>query len=109
MDYQTIKYEKVDHVATITLNRPERRNASNSVMNDELKAAWKDFRDDDALVSIITGAGDKAFCAGWDLEDAAANNFEFTDYESTARISTIVKAIAAVPSGPTSSSRLSPP
>ena len=77
MYYQTIKYEKVDHIATITLNRPERRNARNSVMNDELKAAWKDFRDDDALVSIITGAGDKAFCAGWDLEDAAANNFEW--------------------------------
>ncbi len=82
MDYQTIRYEKVDHIATITLNRPERHNAINGVMNDELKIAWKDFRDDDdALVAIITGAGEKAFCAGWDLEDAAADNFEFTDYE----------------------------
>ncbi len=81
MDYQTIKYEKVDHIATNTLNRPERHNADNSVINDELNVAWKDFRDDDVLVAIITGAGDKAFRAGFDLEDAAADNFEFTDYE----------------------------
>ncbi|MDP6691214.1 MAG: enoyl-CoA hydratase/isomerase family protein [Alphaproteobacteria bacterium] len=82
MAYQTIKYDKDAHIVTITLNRPERRNAINSVMNDELKTAWKDFRDDDdALVAIITGAGDKAFCAGWDLEDAAADNFKFDDYE----------------------------
>ncbi|HJM49565.1 MAG TPA: enoyl-CoA hydratase/isomerase family protein [Alphaproteobacteria bacterium] len=82
MSYETIKYEMTDHIVTITLNRPERRNAISNTMNLELQEAWKRFRDDkDALVAIITGAGDKAFCAGWDLEDAASDNFKFEDYE----------------------------
>lgn len=73
MNYETILYETVDHVVTITLNRPDRHNCINRAMNGELQHAFKRFRDDeDALVGIITGAGDKAFCAGWDLEDAAA-------------------------------------
>ncbi|MDP6345623.1 MAG: enoyl-CoA hydratase/isomerase family protein [Alphaproteobacteria bacterium] len=82
MSYQTIAYEKQDHIVTLTLNRPDKRNAINGTMNEELQQAWKDFRDDkDALVAIITGAGERAFCAGWDLADAAASNFKFEDYE----------------------------
>lgn len=73
MEYKTIQYEKEDHVVTITLNRPEVHNCINAAMSDELQVAWKAFRDDnDALVAIITGAGDKAFSAGWDLKEAAA-------------------------------------
>ena len=73
MQYKYILYELEDHVMTITINRPEVRNCINFETNLELQHAWKKFRDDkDAFVAIFTGAGDKAFSAGWDLNDAAA-------------------------------------
>ena len=73
MSYQNILYEKEDHVVIITLNRPEAHNALNQATAKELQTAWKAFRDDkDAFVAVITGAGEKAFSAGWDLKDAAA-------------------------------------
>jgi enoyl-CoA hydratase/carnithine racemase len=60
----TVRYEVVDHVATITYNRPERLNAINGEMRADLNATWERFRDDnDAWVAIVTGAG-RAFCAG---------------------------------------------
>jgi enoyl-CoA hydratase len=71
MDYGTITYELDEHVAVLTYDRPEQRNAVSREMNSELHDAWQRFRDDDdAFVLVLTGAGD-AFCAGWDLEDAA--------------------------------------
>ncbi|WP_312470235.1 enoyl-CoA hydratase-related protein [Neobacillus sp.] len=73
MNYQNIKYEKENHIVTITINRPEVHNCINNETNLELHHAFKKFRDDDdAFVAIYTGAGDKAFSAGWDLNDAAA-------------------------------------
>jgi enoyl-CoA hydratase len=72
MDYQTLIYEHSDRVVTLTYNRPEQHNAINQAMNEELHHAWQRFRDDDeAFVLVITGAGEAAFCAGWDLQDAA--------------------------------------
>ena len=73
MEYRNLLYEKDDHVVTITLNRPEVHNCLDRQTAAELHTAWKAFRDDDdAFVAILTGAGDKAFSAGWDLNDAAA-------------------------------------
>lgn len=73
MAYKNILYEMKDHVVTITLNRPEVHNCLNRETAKELHTAWKTFRDDkDAFVAIITGAGEKAFSAGWDLNDATA-------------------------------------
>lgn len=61
-------FEKHDGVATITLNRPERRNAFSPESIIRLAEAWIEYRDDDSLrVAVLTGAGDKAFCAGGDL------------------------------------------
>ena len=61
-------YEKKDGVATLTMNRPEKQNAMNPQMQVEMARAWIDFRDDpDARVAILTGAGERAFCAGADL------------------------------------------
>ena len=55
-------------VATLTINRPERRNALSWDVISGLRAAVRDLRDrDDARVVVITGAGDRAFCAGADL------------------------------------------
>ncbi len=67
-----ILYEKIDQVAVITLNRPERLNAISVALRAQLSAALKDFDSDLNLrVAIITGSGDKAFCAGMDLKEAA--------------------------------------
>ncbi len=69
--YEHLKYETDGHVTVLTYDRPEQRNAVNRKMNDELHEAWRRFRDEeDAFVLVITGTGD-AFCAGWDLQDAA--------------------------------------
>ncbi|HEY7483991.1 MAG TPA: enoyl-CoA hydratase-related protein [Streptosporangiaceae bacterium] len=65
---EAVTYEVADHVARITLNRPETRNALNEQMTDELLAAFDHAKaDDDVRVIVLTGAGDKAFCAGADL------------------------------------------
>ena len=57
----------------ITIDRPERMNAIGPVTRRELVDAWTRFRDDDdALVGVLTGAGDDAFCAGGDLKAAFA-------------------------------------
>ena len=65
-----VLYAVADHVATVTLNRPERLNAATFDMGEQLMAAFADAeRDDDVRVIVITGAG-KAFCAGDDVEAA---------------------------------------
>jgi enoyl-CoA hydratase/carnithine racemase len=70
---EAIKYEKKNHLAIITLNRPDAMNAMNYTMRKELGEAYVDFRDDiDSWVLIITGAGEKSFSAGMDLKEMAA-------------------------------------
>lgn len=59
-----------DGIAVITLNRPEARNALGKDIREGLFAAWARFEQDDALrVAILTGSGDRAFCAGADLKE----------------------------------------
>jgi len=73
MSYETLRYEQAGHVVTLTYNRPHQHNAINRAMNLELHHAWQRFRDDEeAFVLVITGEGESAFCAGWDLQDAAS-------------------------------------
>ena len=63
-----------DGVAIVTINRPERRNALDVEHFQLLKETWERVRDDKAVrVAIVTGAGDKAFCAGGDLKAAVAH------------------------------------
>ncbi len=63
-----LTFEKRDHIAVITLNRPEVLNAINPEMMVRLAEAWIEYDQDDELrVAIVTGAGEKAFCAGADL------------------------------------------
>jgi enoyl-CoA hydratase len=69
---EDILYENRGRVIVITINRPESRNAINSGVREGLAAAWERFaKDKDARVAILTGAGDKAFCAGADLKEMA--------------------------------------
>jgi enoyl-CoA hydratase/carnithine racemase len=66
-------YEVRDGVATVTLNRPDRRNALNGELLSALVEAVKRARDDDQVRCVVlTGAGDKVFCAGADLGGFAA-------------------------------------
>lgn len=62
--------ERVDRILSITINRPEARNAIDRAVNAGLWDAWRMFEaDPDLDVAILTGAGDNAFCAGADLAD----------------------------------------
>jgi enoyl-CoA hydratase/carnithine racemase len=66
----TVRTDLCDGVLTVTLDRPEARNALNSEMRERLLAVWNEFRDtENARVAILTGAGDKSFCAGADLKE----------------------------------------
>jgi len=65
----TLLYEKRGGIAYVTFNRPERHNAWDAETMCRLADAWKDFDQDDSLrVAVVTGAGDKAFSVGADLE-----------------------------------------
>ena len=69
MDFQTLLYNIDDGILTITLNRPDRMNAFNGEIRRELIEAFDAADADDTVRAIIvTGAGDRAFCAGADLE-----------------------------------------
>src|SRR3546814_16867592 len=69
MDCEAIELELGDdHVATITLNRPEAHNAWNDQMARETSWAWETIRDDDDVHAVVMRAnGDKAFCTGADV------------------------------------------
>lgn len=67
-NYKTVQLGQADHIATITLNRPEKRNAISFELLDDLMRALDEVEHSSALVVIITGAG-KAFCAGLDLDE----------------------------------------
>ncbi len=68
MPYTTVIYTKEDHIARLTLNRPEAGNAINLQMAQELEAVCCQInQDNDIYVVIITGAGNKAFCSGGEL------------------------------------------
>jgi len=65
-----VLFEKAGHVATVTIDRPDALNAIDRQTNAELIDVWARVRDDDDVwIAILTGAGDRAFCAGADLKD----------------------------------------
>lgn len=71
MSYKTIQLAYDGKVATLTLNRPEKRNAISFELIDDLLRALDEIAKSDAIVLIVTGAG-KAFCSGMDLENLKA-------------------------------------
>jgi enoyl-CoA hydratase len=72
MAYENLKYEKREGIAYITFNRPEKLNALNRKTMEELNAILDDARADDSVrVLILTGAGEKAFIAGADINELA--------------------------------------
>jgi enoyl-CoA hydratase len=74
VDYEAISLERAGHVATIRLNRPERYNAINYQMAAELINCLDQLdSDEDVRVIVLTGVGEKAFCAGADMAEAIAD------------------------------------
>jgi methylglutaconyl-CoA hydratase len=71
MSYKTLQLAYDAGVATITLNRPDKRNAISFELIDDLLGALKEVETSDAIVLIVTGAG-KAFCSGMDLDNLKA-------------------------------------
>lgn len=68
--YQTLIYEKKENIGVLTINRPQRMNAISNELTSELKKFLDEIENDDELrVLVITGAGDKAFVAGADINE----------------------------------------
>ena len=80
-DFETLLFEERDGVAWVTLNRPDRLNAFNSLMQRELHSLWRGLRrHDDVRCIVLTGAGEKAFCTGIDrMEQMGDEADETTD------------------------------
>ncbi len=67
-----VHYEKAERIATITLDNPRALNAFDHEMCLELERIWSDVEaDPDVACAILTGAGEKAFCTGWDVTSLA--------------------------------------
>src|SRR5271163_4596202 len=71
MDYKTLHLAHDDNIVTITLNRPDKRNAISYELIEDLLAALDEVSNSSAQVLILTGAG-KAFCSGMDLDNLKA-------------------------------------
>lgn len=95
--YNTLLLEISDHVATLTLNRPDSYNAINDEISYELQDAWKQLkRNDEVRVVVLTGAG-KAFCSGQDLKaikDSKDRNLAESLHK---RYNPIIKAMRGLP------------
>lgn len=69
----SIRTERRDHVLVVTIDRPEARNALSLRMGRDLVDAWREYAADPELrVAVLTGSGDRAFCAGADLKEVGA-------------------------------------
>ena len=73
MQFETILFEQGDdHVATLTLNRPDAMNSFNERMTEEVATVWQTVRDTDAIHAVVLrAAGDRAFCTGIDIKKGA--------------------------------------
>lgn len=77
MSLSTIEYEKKDAVAYVTLNRPDKLNAMNQQMHDDLAWAWADIRDDPAVKAAILSGNGRCFSAGADLSGGAPETYRY--------------------------------
>lgn len=93
-DYEQILYGQTDRIIRITLNRPDKRNALTDVMLRELDDAFARADDDkDARCIVLSGAGDKAFCAGADLGGMSGGDHFLEVHESRGRFPQLFRRI----------------
>jgi enoyl-CoA hydratase/carnithine racemase len=77
----SIDFAREDRVAVITINRPERSNALDAEHYAALSEAWQQVRDDDAIhAAVVTGAGNKSFCAGADIKSFVGRDVPLSDH-----------------------------
>ena len=82
MPYETLLFEKSGHKAVITLNRPQALNSFNRAMMRELLDVWTDVKNDnDIWATILTAAGDKAFCTGVDVRESTEESSRMSQFE----------------------------
>src|SRR3989442_4879705 len=75
MNLQNLKFEKKDQIAYVTINRPDKLNALNQAVMGELREVFTQIKDDpEVRVTLLTGAGEKAFVAGADINELNKNN-----------------------------------
>ena len=72
--FETVRFEKADGIAWVTLDRPEVRNAINQKMQDELHAIWHELRYDDDVRCIVLAAEGESFCTGIDRGEAISED-----------------------------------
>src|SRR5258706_8681252 len=98
MPYSTLKLQLYGDIATITLSRPEKRNAISTEMIDELMAALAEVETNSARVAILTGEG-KAFCSGIDLAALKAIAAQSTEenLEDARRFARLLRRIWSFP------------
>ena len=95
MSYETLLVDVKDAVASVTLNRPEVRNALNATLIRELEQALAMLEADPAArVIVLEGAGDKAFCAGADLKGVGDRGTTLQARESFGGLARILEAMA---------------
>jgi len=101
VEYKTLNYEQKDAIGILTLNRPKCLNAINDEMAEELEGFWMEkMYDLDTRVIILTGAGDRAFCAGLDMKEAPqelVNLGSGAIYQFQTRISRLLLLMRHVP------------
>ena len=77
----TVHYDVADHIARITIDRPDRLNAVDEATEHELQRVWSDIEArDDIWCAVLTGAGEKAFCVGADVKAAAEGDAGGVNY-----------------------------
>lgn len=81
-NYETLRYEQRGPVALVTLNRPERMNTLGGPMKDELRHAFCERARHDAAVRVVvlTGEGERAFCAGADIKERVGQNLSLPEF-----------------------------
>src|ERR1700740_833697 len=94
MPYETLLLESSEHIATIILNRPDKRNSINAQMIADLQSAFEAVEKTHARVVILTGAG-KVFCAGMDLSllQAIATQSPSENQEDSRRMAKMFRRI----------------
>lgn len=98
MSYETIIYEKEKGIGTIIFNRPDRLNALNEKLLDELSMVLDGIENDDVRVVIITG-GEKCFSAGFDLKETRTSSVIFKLNKIFTRIERFGKPVIAAING----------
>ena len=96
MNLTTLEYEKHEHIAYVTLNRPEKLNAMNTDMHRELGEAWDDFQQDPEMrVAILSGNG-RCFSAGADLSGGAPAQYRYSgEFPDITRANRVYKPIVS--------------